>query len=271
MCWWKKNPMRATGIDISKWDVSFNPPLTGGPQFAIQRAAFGITRDSLFDQLNVGVQKVPVRGAYQYLLSAQSWKAQADTFLAIVNDRDFHFFVCDFEDNSMTFHFVNWLNHSDAIRSEMYKEFMATKPRTTLLSVDFAAAAMEWCNYVKTQTGKPVVIYSNISTYQEFLSKDSRSKLYPLWIAWPPYTIPDPQTANPLMPTARSDWKFWQYSFGEHNTLGPANGVGRTGVDVDVFNGTLEELKAWVGIGTVPPPALTMEQRMKRLEEIHGL
>ena len=235
---------RATGIDISHYDVSFNPPAIGGPQFVCVKAGYGngLTKDPLFDALMPGVLKVPVRGAYYYLNSGVDWKAQAVHFLSIISGRDFHYFVCDFEG---TFN---------------------------VLSVGFAAAAMEWCNYVKTQTGKPVVIYSNISTYQDYLSKDSRAKTYPLWIAWPPDPSPDPQIANPRMPAARSDWAFWQYSFGEHNTFGAANGVGRTGVDVDVYNGTLDQLRAWLGLGTVtPPPALTLEERVARLEKIHNL
>jgi GH25 family lysozyme M1 (1,4-beta-N-acetylmuramidase) len=248
---------RSVGIDISKWDVSFDPSLATTPiDFVIQRAAFGLTKDSIFDALHVGVDKVLLSGAYQYMLSSISWKTQADAFLSIVNGKGFNFYVCDFEDNSLTARIMAELDSRRAVRSEFLAELRVIKEQQSLLSIDFAAAAMEWCYYVKTQTGKPVVIYSNISTYQEFLSKDSRSKNYPLWIAWPPTPMPNPQTSNPLMPTSRSDWKIWQYSFGEHNTFGKANGVGRTGVDVDVFNGTVNEMRAWLGldVGTPPPP-----------------
>jgi GH25 family lysozyme M1 (1,4-beta-N-acetylmuramidase) len=217
---------RATGIDISKWDVSFNPQsTTTPPQFVIQCASYGMVKDPLFDTLYPGVTLIPVRGAYHYMSSAAGWKLQADWFLNIVTDKGYHFYVCDFEG---TFN---------------------------QLSVDFAAQAVEWMRYVKAMTGKPVIIYSNISTYHDYLSKDSRTKEFPFWIAWPPDPIPDPQTANPKLPTSRKDWIFWQYSFGEHNTFGKANGVGRTGCDVDVFNGTYNDLCTWAGVPNVPPPA----------------
>lgn len=204
---------RAEGGDISKWDVSFHPEnLPTPPKFICQRASYGMIKDQLFDQLNVGVQFIPVRGAYHYLSSAVGWKLQADWFLNIVQGRGFHFYVCDFEG------------------------------AFNQLSIAFVAEAIEWMRYVKALTGKQVLIYSNISTYNNYLAKDSRTKEFPLWIAWPPTPIPDPQTANPSLPASRSDWVFWQYSFGEHNTFGPAYGTGRAGCDLDVFNGTFEEL-----------------------------
>lgn len=216
---------RATGIDISKWDVSFNPQnTTTPPQFVIQRASYGMVKDSLFDTLYAGVILIPVRGAYHYMSSAAGWKMQADWFLNIVTDKGYHFYVCDFEG---TFN---------------------------QLSISFVAEAVEWMRYVKAMTGKTVVIYSNISTYTDYLSKDWRTKEFPFWIAWPPTPIPNPQTANPNLPASRKDWLFWQYSFGEHNTFGKSNGVGRTGCDVDVFNGTFDELCTWAGLPNVPPP-----------------
>lgn len=237
--------LRATGIDISKWDVSFDPrTTTTPPKFVIQRASYGMVKDPLFDTLYTGVAQIPVRGAYHYMSSSAGWKLQADWFLNIVTPKDFHFFVCDFEG---TFN---------------------------QLSIAFVAEAVEWMRYVKAMTGKKVVIYSNISTYQDYLSKDSRTKEFPFWIAWPPTPIPDPQTANPNLPAARKDWIFWQYSFGEHNTFGKTNGVGRTGCDVDVFNGTYDELCIWAGVPNTPlPPEPSDADKLKilwREAKLHG-
>lgn len=227
---------RAQGIDISKWDVSFHPEnLVTLPMFVCQRASYGMIKDQLFEQLNVGVQYIPVRGAYHYLSSAAGWKMQADWFLSIVQDRGFHFYVCDFEG------------------------------AFNQLSIAFAAEAIEWMRYVKAKTGKQVLIYSNISTYTEYLAKDSRTKEFPLWIAWPPKPIPDPQTSNPLLPVSRSDWVFWQYSFGEHNTFGPANGVGRIGCDVDVFNGSFKELCQRFSVTDVYVNSLPTHDEMHRI------
>lgn len=245
MCWWKKNPMRATGIDISKWDSSFNPP-ANKPQFVIQRAAYGLSKDALFDALNIGVQRVPIRGAYQYLLSSINWKAQAEAFMQITEPKGFHFYVCDFEGT--------------------YNN----------LSVDFASAAVEWMRYVNAWTNKPVMIYSNVSTYNDYLSKDPRTASFPFWLARiNAGGIPDPQTSSPdLLPTARKDWTIWQYSFGEHNSFGAENGVGRTGCDVNVYNGTLEQMRAWLSLdAAVPDPEPTDEEKLDilwREAKLHG-
>lgn len=210
--------MRAVGIDISKWDTSFNPSLaTGALDFVIQRASYGITRDEKFFEHARGVEKVGIRGTYHYLSSGINWKTQADLFLSVISGSDFHFISCDFE------------------------------AAFNVPSATFAAMAMEWMKYVKAETKKPVVLYSNLSMYNDWIGRyeAGRAAQYPLWIANYPYFIPDPQKASPSTPRGRKDWLLWQYSPGEKNSFGAQNGVGRRGVDVNVFNGTPDEMRLY--------------------------
>ncbi len=54
---------RAHGIDISKYDLSFDPAkATGQLDFVIQRVSYRTTRDELFLKLLPGVLKMPIRG-----------------------------------------------------------------------------------------------------------------------------------------------------------------------------------------------------------------
>ena len=62
---------------------------------------------------------------------------------------------------------------------------------------------------------------------------------YPLWLGW----FPRKYVAgmSPLMPHGWSAWTFWQYS-----GKGRISGV-QGDVDLDLFNGTVEELLAFAG------------------------
>jgi lysozyme len=79
---------------------------------------------------------------------------------------------------------------------------------------------------------------------------------YPLWIA--NYTQ-DP-TGEPYRPDGWP-WKFYQYS-----SKGAVPGIeGR--VDMDVYNGTVDELRAWAGVGEIKPPEPSIEERLTALEK----
>lgn len=216
---------KAIGIDISKWDVSYDPGPETTPDFVILRAFYGPWKDPKFDYLMPGVLRTPVRGAYHYLRSDYHWEQQADLFINVVKDLDLHFFVCDFE--------------------TLYNSMSPT----------FVAMAMEWMAKVKRVTGKPVLLYTNTSTYDSWIWRYDRYRAaqYPLWIAQYPYFTPDPQTSTPNLPKYRSDWKIWQYSPGEKNSEGIKFGVGRRGVDVNVYNGSFEDMVKFFGVNAPPP------------------
>lgn len=214
--------MRATGIDISKYDTSYYP-LPTAPQFVIQRASYGMNKDEKYDVLLPGVLATARRGAYHYLSSGAPWKEQADRFLSISADSH-QFYVCDFE---AAFNNVN---------------------------KTYAAYAVEFIKYVRAKTGKRTMLYTTSYLYRDWILKyyPADAPLIDFWVAQYPLIMPNPQTANPAMLSSRKEWTFWQYSPGEKNSEGAANGVGRRGCDVNVFNGTLEELDIWIG-SVIPP------------------
>lgn len=220
---------RAHGPDMSKYDLSFDPAkATHQLDFAIQRASYRTTPDQLFAELNVGVQKVPIRLAYHYLNSDASWVLQYDTFMKTVADKNFHAFVCDFE-----------------------------RPFNTM-SVAFAKSAWDFCKQVVIDTGKRCLIYTNKYEYQDWLVPSQVKyginwNLVDFWIAqyW---NSPNPD-AQPLLPAGRTaGWNLWQYT---SNGGGTKYGMGRpVEGDLNVFNGTVDEMKKWLGI-TDPTPEPT--------------
>jgi len=238
--------MRAQGVDLSRWDISFDPnKATKQIDFAIQKASELNWRDSKFKALWEGVKLVPIRGAYHYLRSKMGWKEQAEAFLAIVEGYDFHFFACDYE--------------------QVNNEMTAT----------FADAAHKWMDYVSSKTGKKVLLYTNPSHYDAHLYPyGDWMKDYPLWLAQ--YWITPSPDKFPSLPKRRkaSDWTIWQWA-SEINYPGHAKeyGCGATSVDLNVFNGTAAELRTWIGLAPTPEQPLTIEQRLSKLENearIHG-
>ena len=225
--------MRPVGIDLSKYDLSFNPKSASlKADFVIQRVGYGgfwgtQNKDERFDALLPGVMDVPVRGGYWYLSSHSNWKKQADYYLEKVAGIDYHFHCVDFESD--------------------YND----------LSVDFGAACVEWMRYVKDNSGKRVALYANRSHYDEFLAPDYRVKEFPLWISSP--VTADPQVTQPPMPKKRSDWTIWQYVW----TVPDARlwGVGRPqSIDLNVWNGTIDDMLAFCGISDAPASLPTRDE-----------
>jgi len=218
---------RAHGIDISKYDLFFLPETAISQlDFVIQRISYRLTRDEAFDTLLPGVMHVPIRGGYHYLNSDKSWREQADNFLSYVDDYKYHFFACDFEG------------------------------AFNILSTDFAYAAWQWIHYVQGRTGKPVLLYTSPSLYSQYIHPSQARfgidwNTVDWWSAqW--FFLPNPDGA-PTMPSGRAGWKIWQYT---DKGDGTQYGVARpTACDLDVYNGSVGELKEWLKIedGTIPP------------------
>lgn len=89
--------------------------------------------------------------------------------------------------------------------------------------------ALAWLNYVEAATKKTPILYMSSG----FTTLDSRFTKYGIWIA--NYGVNCPH-----LPDALSTWQFWQGS-------GTGKVPGMRGVcDTDQFNGTLEDLKAFI-------------------------
>jgi GH25 family lysozyme M1 (1,4-beta-N-acetylmuramidase) len=224
---------RAVGVDASKWEISYSKNLVATSQdFFVMRASYGMKTDQKYFEFLPEIEKVGIRGAYHYMSSWDgTWKQQADNFLNLASKGNFHFLVVDFESAG-----------------------------GNVLSNTFAGMTVEFAKYCEKQTGKKAVLYTGGYLFRDWIMKyyPLFATSVPLWIAQYPNIIPNPQTASPsMLKEIKTPWVFWQYS-GDKNTFGKANGFGSIAADVDVFNGSVEEMKEYFGItnGEIPPPVV---------------
>jgi lysozyme len=89
------------------------------------------------------------------------------------------------------------------------------------------AGVKQWLEFVHEQTGKLPLIYTGPSFVKELGDLSSLS-IYPLWIAH--YHV-----VTPKVPKYWPRYTFWQYDI-------------KNGVDRDVFNGSLQDLRTLAGI-----------------------
>jgi lysozyme len=89
-----------------------------------------------------------------------------------------------------------------------------------------------WLDVVEKATGRMPIIYTDRSFWASLGT--SAFGLYPLWIA--EYGV-----QSPSLPAGWASWTFWQFS--ESGTVAGVSGS----VDLDVFNGSIAELKALAG------------------------
>lgn len=236
---------KAIGRDISKYDRTFNPQESMYPlDFIVARAGHSYNgvfyEDPRFVSYFPGIAQVPIKMAYCYLNSVTALNIQVEEFLDTVEKAPFEWdgFVCDWEGSYNT------------------------------LSESFADKGVQWMEQIKELTGKPVILYTNISLYDTYWS--SRGIGYPLWIAnflpdgsW---TIETIHNKVPNMPVSRKTWKIWQFS---STIKGTDWGTGREDAgDIDMFNGTLDDMREFLAGGEGETPEIPMDKVLVSAEQL---
>jgi GH25 family lysozyme M1 (1,4-beta-N-acetylmuramidase) len=161
-----------------------------------------------------------LRGAYCFFHPKQDPKKQADFFLSAVKAQN---------DNGELPPIIDLEVNDGLTRDKIIPKVKA------------------WLDEVEQAVGRKPMIYSGVSFLETNLSElgggpPAWAKDYPFWLSWYPTQYVDGMA--PLMPRGWFTWNFWQYT-----ESGRLNGI-NTKVNLDVFNGTLEQLYAFAGAQT---------------------
>ena len=230
------------GIDVSYWDAGIDWPKVRatGQRFVFVKATEGNTyQDPTYDDNWFGAKSAGLlRGAYHFFHCNIDPKKQADNFIN---------YVKSYKDNGELPHVLDLETHDNVKKEKIIP------------------AVKAYLDRVEAAFGKKPIIYSGYFFLQDYLSEAGGgppmwAKDYPLWIAQYPnqYT---PGMA-PLLPRGWFKWTIWQYS-----EKGVVNGI-NADVDMDLFNGTLEELYKFAG--ATPVTSTTTAEGPKKHKVVAG-
>jgi lysozyme len=206
------------GIDVSTYQgaIKWSTVDTTNKQFAFVRVANGETIDDRFDENWVHAKNQGViRGAYQYFEPGQGGYAQADTMIDHIRK-------------------IDPLGDDD-LPPVVDVETFDGQPRSVVIT-----RLHHWLDRVERRTGRRPIIYSGYF-WQDLGDPDGFAR-YPLWV--PRYGGPCPEVRNPW-----SDWTLWQYASGAR-----VDGIPDNVVDVDVFQGTMSDLRDFIHKSHVGAP-----------------
>ena len=211
------------GIDVSYWDAGIDWPKVRatGQRFVVAKATEGdFYSDPTFDDNFLGSKPAGfLRGAYHFFRCNVDAKKQADYFIN---------YVKSFKDNGELPPVLD-LESNDGVTKEK-----------------IVPAVKIWLDRVEAAFGRKPIIYSGYYFLQDYLSEAGGgpplwAKDYPLWLAQYPNQYVEGM--QPSLPRGWFKWTIWQYS-----EKGRLNGFGNNvSVDLDLFNGTLEDLYRFAG------------------------
>lgn len=209
------------GIDVSYWNAGIDWPKVraAGQRYVFAKATEGdYYADPTFDDHWRGARAAGLlRGAYHFFRANVDPKKQANRFIDYVKSMS--------DDGELPP--VLDLETNDG----QTKEKVISRAKT-------------WLDLVETAFNRKPILYSGQYFLQDYFSEagggpPSWAKDYPLWLAqYPSQYNPGMQ---PFLPRGWFKWTFWQYS-----EKGRVNGI-NANVDLNLFNGSLEELYTFAG------------------------
>lgn len=210
------------GIDVSIYQgtIDWAAVHAAGKEFAIARIGDGTYRDPTFAGHWAAIKaNGMVRGAYQYFRPNTDPLVQADIVIAAVGR----------------------LGPGDLpVTADV--EAGGTLPSPAV----YNQRLHQWADRVEQGTGKRPMIYVGRYYWPNINTPDFAS----YWLWHPQYTT----AACPNINDFWSSWKFWQYRGGPVSGIPGGTCPGISGyVDLNVFNGSLDQLRALAGQPTCQP------------------
>jgi lysozyme len=197
------------GMDVSYYETSvdWNAAHAAGIDFAIIRVTDGTQYiDPKFPEYWAGARDAGViRSAYQFFRPAEDPIAQADLLL----------------------------QRMGPLQPGDLPPVIDVEVNGGLTTDQVAAAVRAWVSHVQAAIGRPPIIYAGLYSWHD-LTASADITTSPLWVAQ--YTT----AACPDIPVPWTQWLMWQYT-----STGSIDGVPGMTLDLDEFNGTLDDLRGF--------------------------
>jgi GH25 family lysozyme M1 (1,4-beta-N-acetylmuramidase) len=253
------------GIDVCHWDTNINwgTLKSSGVEFVFIKATQGnYLTDPMLNKYCADANKAGlIVGLYHWCDPIVSASSQAAYFLKAISGLTYHMISLDVEQQ--------WADWSEWSKHKITKVFSSNQ-----ISENGRLIAAAVKSAIKT----PAAVYTSSWFINEYApTAVNWLKDYPLWLAHYPYksgristtwdsfkTTNKPTIAAPSMPKGITQWTFWQFT-GDKFILPGADSA----LDVNYYNGTLDELKKMLGIKTeteTRPAPPTTEERVTTLE-----
>jgi lysozyme len=201
------------GIDVSHWNGAIDWALVAdaGVRWAYAKATESTSySDPTFETHWAGMKRAGVlRGAYHFFHPDVDGRTQAAAFLAAVGE----------------------LEPGDL------PPMLDWESTTSVSGAAAASRAQDFIDEVRAATGRTTLVYTSPGLWARFgipTSFDAQ----PLWVAHYLYCTSGPGCC-PTVPSGWTGWAAWQWS-----DQGRIAGIPDSEVDLDLFNGTLDELRA---------------------------
>jgi len=240
--------MTVKGFDFSSWqdapDTSAFIDFTKAKQqadFCITRAAYGLGADRIFPRsYDEAKQAGLIAGVYQFVDYRASARANVQFLKLMLNGRVPDLVALDLEQNE-----AYWPGG-----------WPSDGTRLTAFVSDYFDV------YTSEGLTSPLLLYTNPDTIKQMRAAPQKlaglAAKMPLWIAWYNSNEPDPASIAPW-----AKYHVWQPT---PSAVGHQYGMESGNVDTDTWNGTLEDLTAFVNKVVIPTPP-TLEERVAIIEQ----